>query len=302
MNRRTFLTAGSLAAAAGTLGPITAARRAQAIEPISRMHGPKFKFTLAAYSYRNLLTGSSPPLALADFVNDCAGYGLEGTELTSYYFPQPVTAEYLCALKAQAFRLGLCISSTAIGNDFCLPPGPKRDAQIAHLKQWIDHAQFMGAPIIRIFSGSKGGDQSVEEAHRLAVEAMQEGCAYAARKGVLLGLENHGGLTATPGGMLKLIHDVQSPWLGAWMDTGNFHGEDVYAELEEIAPYTLHVQVKVFVSPRGAPRQPADFGRLARILAGAGYRGWICLEYEEKEDPRTACPRHIDALRKAFAL
>jgi sugar phosphate isomerase/epimerase len=99
---------------------------------------------------------------------------------------------------------------------------------------------------------------------------------------------------------LAIIRDVKSPWFGAWMDTGNFHGEDVYGELEKIAPYTLHVQVKVVTSSRGQGRKPTDFRRLASTLDGVGYRGWICLEYEEKEDPRVACPRYIDQLRKAF--
>lgn len=96
-------------------------RALPAIKPIQRNSGvAKFKFSLAAYSYRDLLTSKPPKLSLdEDFISDCAKMGLEGTELTSYYFPQPVTPEYLCKLKDHAFRLGLDISGTAVGNDFC---------------------------------------------------------------------------------------------------------------------------------------------------------------------------------------
>ena len=45
----------------------------------------------------------------------------------------------------------------------------------------------------------------------------------------------------------------------------------------------------------------ADFGRLAKMLTTAGYRGYIVLEYEESEDPRVACPGHLERLRMAFA-
>jgi sugar phosphate isomerase/epimerase len=187
-----------------------------------------------------------------------------------------------------------------VGNNFSWPPGPQRDKEIAHVKKWIDHAHTLGAPIVRIFSGNVDKQRTPEEVHRLVVEAIEECCQHAAQKGVFLGLENHGGLTSTADGMLAIIRDVKSPWFGAWMDTGNFHGEDVYGELEKIAPYTLHVQVKVVTSSRGQGRKPTNFKRLASILDGVGYRGWICLEYEEKEDPRIACPRYIEQLRKTF--
>lgn len=298
-SRRDFLARATLVTT-GSLMAVLGEQKASATEPIKHQHGSKYKFTLAAYSYRELLTGNQPEYTLKDFIDDCAKFGLEGTELTSYYFPQPVTNEYLCDLKAHAFRLGLTISSTAVGNNFSRPVGPEREREISQVKKWIDHAHTLGAPIVRIFSGNVNKQQTPEEAHRLVVEAIEECCQHAAQKGVFLGLENHGGLTSTVDGMLAIIRDVKSPWFGAWMDTGNFHGEDVYGELEKIAPYTLHVQVKVVTSPRGRGREPTDFRRLARILGGVGYRGWICLEYEEKEDPRIACPRYIEQLRKAF--
>jgi sugar phosphate isomerase/epimerase len=301
-NRRTFLGRAALASAAAAsafLG-IFSAHDTLAIGPIKRRHGSKYRFTLAAYSYRHLLTGDKREYTLENFVDDCAEFGVEGTEPTSYYFPQPVTDEYLCGLKAHAFRLGLSISSTAVGNNFCLPPGARRDKEIAHVKQWIEHAQVLGAHVVRIFSGSVGKQQSADEAHRLVVEGIEECCRHAAKKGIFLGLENHGGLTSTADRMLAIIQEVKSPWFGAWMDTGNFHGQDIYGELNKIAPYTIHVQVKVVTSSRGHGQRPTDFRRLARILDGVGYRGWICLEYEEDEDPRIACPRYIEQLRNAF--
>lgn len=294
-SRRNFLLAAG-AAAAGALKPTAAA-----IEPIRRTGTPKFKFSLAAYSYRNLLTGKTPELTLADFIDDCAKMGLEGTELTSYYFPAEPTPQYLRQVKQQAFRLGLDISGTAVGNDFCHPPGKQRDNQIRAVKQWVDRAELLGAPVIRIFSGQARAGQSEAEAHRLAVDAIEQCCAYAGEHGVYLALENHGGLTTGIDGMLRLIGDVKSEWFGVNLDTGNFHSADPYADLTRIAPYAVNVQIKVAMNPAGGKKEPADFGRLAKILIDSGYRGYIVLEYEEKEDPRQACPKHIDELRAAFA-
>ena len=303
LHRRAFLhqaTVLSTAAACGT-HELWSAALARAIEPIQRNGTAKFKFSLAAYSYRDLLTSKPPKLSLEDFISDCAKMGLEGTELTSYYFPQPVTSEYLCKLKDHAFRLGLDISGTAVGNDFCHPPGEERDKQLQLVKRWVDHAAILGAPVIRIFSGSAKAGQSPDVAHKLAVEGMEECCHYAGQRGVHLALENHGGLTSKADEMLELVRAVKSPWFGVNLDTGNFHGADVYADLAKLAPYALNVQVKVVVSGPDGQKKPSDFGKLAQILTSTGYRGYIVLEFEEQEDPRVACPRYVGELRKAFS-
>jgi len=292
-----MLTAGAAGGLAGGLFP----SGTRAIEPIQRNTTAKFKFSLAGYSYRRLLTGDPPELTLEDFIADCARFGLEGTEPTSYYFPKDVTFDYLRSLKHLTFRLGLDISGTAVGNDFCHPPGPERDEQIAHVKRWIEYAEVLGAPVIRIFSGRPRAEQTLEEAHRLAVQGIEECCDYAGRHGVFLALENHGGLTKEVDGMLKLIADVKSPWFGVNFDSGNFTSADPYADLARIAPYTLNAQIKVVIRTPDRKKVPSDFDRLAKILSDAGYRGYIVLEYEENEDPRTACPRYLEKLREAFS-
>lgn len=300
-SRRGFLASvGAAAGAAAGFGVGHLANRAAAIEPLLRPGSHQFKFSLAAYSYRNLLNAKQNPLSLEEFIADCAKMHLNGTELTSYYFPKDANADYLRHIKETCFSAGLVVSGTAIGNDFCYPPGPDRDAQIQLTRRWIDNAEILGAPVIRIFSGKPHGTDETE-ARRLAVEAIEECCQYAGEHGVHLCLENHGGLTAEVDGMLQLIRAVRSPHFGVNMDTGNFHGSDVYADLAKIAPYALNVQVKVVVSGPDKTKQPTDFNRLARILADGGYRGYIVLEYEEAEDPRTACPRYMEEIRKAFS-
>jgi len=294
-SRRNFLRLGSGAAIATCIS-----RPAAAIDPIKRTGDAKFKFSMAAYSYRKLLQGKDAQLTLFDFVNDCAAAGLEGTELTSYYFPSDVTPEYLRKLKQHCFRLGLDISGTAVGNDFGHPPGPERDDQLAHVKRWVDYAEIMGAPVIRIFAGHPKKGQTPDESHALMVSGMEECCEYAGQHGVHLALENHGGPTASIAGLLALVQDVQSPWFGVNLDTGNFHSDDIYAELEKAAPYALNVQVKVVVSGADRKKKPADFKRLHQILKDCGYRGYIVLEYEESDDPRQACPKYLRQLRNDF--
>jgi sugar phosphate isomerase/epimerase len=113
-----------------------------------------------------------------------------------------------------------------------------------------------------------------------------------------LALENHGGITATPDQMLKIIERVNdSPWFGVNLDGGNFNTDDPYRDLARIAPYAINAQLKTDVSISGK-KQDADLDRVVKILADAGYRGYIVLEYEGQENPKTAVPKHIDTLRR----
>jgi len=293
-DRRAWLI-GSVAALAASRVP-----RGSTAEPPVRPEGSHFKFSLAAYKNRALLQGSDARMTLADFVADCAAFELEGTELTSYYFPDPVTDEYLRDLRRTCFRLGLDVSGTAVRNDFGLPPGAERDRWIAHVKAWVDHSVLLGAPVIRVFAGDVPKGSSPEEAHRRIVEAFEECCDYAGSRGVHLAVENHGGPTATADGLLAIVNDVKSVWFGVNLDTGNFRSDDVYGDLAKTAPHAINVQVKVTVADRSGKSQPMDFGRIAAILRDVGYRGYVVLEYEEGGDPRQESRRHLDALRAAF--
>src|SRR5437762_6045473 len=105
--RRSFLTRTIAAAACAAAPP------ALAIDPIGR-HGPsRMKLSLAAYSFRQALTGSKS-MTLDDFVDRAAAWDLDAVEPTSYYFPDPPTPEYCRRLRRHAFLLGIVISGTAI--------------------------------------------------------------------------------------------------------------------------------------------------------------------------------------------
>ncbi len=275
-----------------------------AASPLPRNGQSHMKLSLAAYSFNKMLATRGTPeeiakagMRLEDVVDFCAAQNLDGVELTSYYFPKDVSNQYLMDLKQQSFRLGLDISGTAIGNDFCFGPGAERDEQLAMTREWIDYAATVGAPVIRIFAGQakSGGDEA--SALKNCIAGISESLDYAATKGVFLALENHGGITATPAQMMRIIDGVKdSPWFGVNLDGGNFATDDPYRDLAVIAPYAINAQIKVMVRPNGV-KEDADYARIIGILKDAGYRGYIVLEYEEG-DPMGEIPRHLDTLRE----
>ncbi|MDR3622899.1 MAG: sugar phosphate isomerase/epimerase [Paludisphaera borealis] len=294
-HRRGFLGRLLLAAAGPTLA---GSSTAWAIPPIAHKRPSHLKLSVAAYSYRQYLTAKPPKMDLFGFVDLAADLGFDAVEPTSYYFPADVDAAYLARFKQHAFLAGLDVSGTAIGNNFCLPPGEKRDKELAHTQLWVDHAAAIGAPVIRIFAGNVPKDAKEEDAFAWAVEGIKASLPYAAERGVVLALENHGGITATPAQLLKLVEAVDAPNFGVNLDTGNFHGEDPYAEFAVIAPYAVNVQVKTEILRKGAPgKEEADLRRIINILERAQYSGYVVLEYEAEEDPLTAIPRYARKLR-----
>jgi len=299
-DRRQFVTTTAWGAAACGLMP----GRAPAADAVKRNGKSHMKLSLAGYSFSRFLPRNWTPEQLAgakmnldQFIHYCAELDLDGTELTGYYFPRDITHAYLMHLKQLTFQLGLDISGTAIGNDFCLAPGAGRAAQLKMTRDWIDHAAAMGAPVIRIFAGRVPKGDSEAVAIERCVEGINESLRYAAERGVFLALENHGGITATPEQMLRIIKAVDSsPWFGVNFDGGNFRTDDPYRDMARIAPYAINAQLKVAVSVNGR-KQPADMERIVKILKAANYRGYVVLEYEENDDPWKGIPPHIKKLR-----
>ena len=301
--RRQFISAGAAALAGLSLASLV-----PAADPIVRSGQPHLKLSLAAYSfYRHLSQNWPSPkhegsMTLLDFIDFCGEQDLDGVELTSYYFPKQITPEYIQQVKEKTFRLGLDISGTAIGNDFCKPAGEALDAEKAMTRQWIDYAAQLGAPVIRIFAGYVPPGDTEAAALDRCVAAIDESVAYAASKGVVLALENHGGVTATPEQLLAIVKRVApSSSFGVNFDSGNFNTADPYASLEMIAPYAMNTQVKVSVLPAGGQKQPSDLARVIRILKQAHYRGYLVLEYEDEAEPRTAIPPLLKQLRELIA-
>jgi sugar phosphate isomerase/epimerase len=296
-SRRRFLAA-SAPLAAGVPLAAGLARAAFAAEPPSRPPGGKLKLALAAYSYRKFLTGErTPAMTLQTFADRAAALQVDGVELTSYYFPETVTPEYVAGLKRHCYILGLDIVGCPVRNTFTYPAGAQRDKEIAHVRRWIDIAADLGSPSIRIFAGDLQTGQTAKEAQANCVECIEACAETAARRGVLLALENHHGVVADPEGLLAIVRAVRSDWCGINLDTGNFRTADPYADLAKCAPYAVTVQLKTEVRPGGGKPQEADLPRLVRILKDAGYRGYVTLEYEAAEDELVAVPKALDRLR-----
>lgn len=246
-----------------------------------------------------------------------ADMGFDGVEVLHRQMEKEDN-DYLQKLKRRAFTLGLDLMGFSTHQGFLSPNKDVRQKNIDHTIKCIEMAYALGIPTMRVNTGTWGTSKNFDELMKnrgiepppkgvtdedgfgWVVESLGQ-CLKAAEKcGVLLGLENHWGLGRTPEGVLRVVKEVKSPWLKVTLDTGNFL-EDPYDKLEQLAPEAVLVQAKTYFGGGLWYTLDLDYDRIAGLLRKHNYRGYISLEFEGKEDPRTGVSKSLDLLRKAFA-
>ena len=155
----------------------------------------------------------------------------------------------------------------------------------------------------------KTWQEASRQATREAVEAwmaaaMQECAEHGAKYGVIIGIQNHGDFIASGAQHLSLLARVNHRWCGAIVDTGKYVTADPYQDIAQVAPFAVNWQVKE--SPFGRADRPAtDWKKLAAILRGSGYRGYVPIETlamsRKDYDPYTLAAQVLRDLRNALA-
>lgn len=231
-----------------------------------------------------------------DLVHLAVELDTDGLDLTVYWFPSTQDS-FLLPLRRLAYRNAVEIYSISVRSDLCKPPGEAREKQAAELRNWVDVANKLGASHIRVFGGTVPKDSTADQAAGWVTEMLKPAAEYAGSRGVVLGLENHGGVTEKAATIIGIVKAVDSPWVGINLDTGNFN-RDAYNQIAMCLPYAVNTQFKAHIRDENGQSVPSDWSRLVRMFRDGGYRGYFALEYEEKEPARTAVPRLQRELNK----
>ena len=67
-----------------------------------------------------------------------------------------------------------------------------------------------------------------------------------------------------------------------------------------LAPQTVFMQAKTYYGGGLWYTLDLDYDRIGHIMKHANYPGYVSLEFEGKEDWKTAIPKSLAVLRKAF--
>jgi sugar phosphate isomerase/epimerase len=281
-------------------------------DPVIIRHGDAYvKLSLNAYSFSKLLNdnlrGRGPGITLFGLLDFCAENNFDAIDPTGYFFPgypEVPSDEYINEFKRRAFHLGLDISGTGVRNNFASPDPEKRAADVQHVKEWIEVAAKLGAPVIRVFAGPvpEGYEDKWDEVAGWMVGCFKECAEYGEKFGVLVGVQNHGDMLKTADQTIKVVKMVNSDWFGIIVDTGYFLTDDPYVDIEKVIPYAVNWQVKE--SPFGKESEiRTDLARLMKIIKRSGYRGYLPIETLSVQgrpyDPYTLVPAFLEEVRTA---
>lgn len=242
-----------------------------------------------------------------DFLRYCKDQGYDSVELLDCFWKE--TDDEIDKVNNLASELEVSIGCYSIGNDFALPDENKRAEQVEYVKNGIDVAFRLGAPILRVFGGSPKKGVEFEQAFHWITDGFRECTKKAEDNGVIMAMENHGTLSGSARQVSQIILKVKSPNFKATADMANFLlvDENPVEALKVLHEDIAHVHCKdmcfpesgenpVFTSLKGRGYTGCNVGEgevnaksCLEYLKKVKYDGMISIEYEGSE-PVTGIP------------
>ena len=213
---------------------------------------------------------------------------------------------YLRRIKLKCHSYGLPIGFVGAGEGFVgqasgpggevvgipLPPRDLRE-RITQVKEAVDIAAFMGAPLIRLFGGGiPARSENRQALWSGVIESFQEVCDYAAGRGILIGLHNHAPVVPPEGDdVLGILGDVDRKNFTFILDTGQWRGSpgssrhdpevDFYRYMEQTAAHASYVRAKIYKIDSGR-EEWLDYRRIMTILKSANFNGNMSIVFEDR--------------------
>jgi sugar phosphate isomerase/epimerase len=242
-----------------------------------------------AYSFRKYLADGR--MSMEDFIRKGVEMDVTGVDMTAYWL-KSTDPEYLAGLRHLAFKNDVPFSGAACGTSMVQADPAQRAQALEDIRKWVDATQLLGASHLRVFAGKLPKDATLAQGIDWTVETMKPACEYSSKKGITLGIEDHSGITQTADACLEIMRRVDSPYAGINLDIAHFipsPSQDAYAQIEACVPYATHTHIHNEFDGG----TPIDLDRVWRIFVKGGYKGYMSVEYEEKEDAMTGVPKAV---------
>jgi sugar phosphate isomerase/epimerase len=239
--------------------------------------------------YAGLQQPPDRTMTVWDFLHRARRLGVSGVSLESCFLS--TEHDFLLRLRDKLDSYGLA-RVWAWGHPTGLGSGTDHQAA-RDLVSHLAHAREIGAGVMRIVGGNRRTRPASFAQHKRRLGGMLKKLLGAARDhGIVLALENHIDLTADE--MMDLVGDLDSPWLGVCLDTGNNLRlqEDPVVVAAKLAPLARATHVKDIGVRRGDPKEFAfwpsvplgkglvDLGAVIGLLREARYEGLLAIEVD----------------------
>jgi sugar phosphate isomerase/epimerase len=190
-------------------------------------------------------------------------------------------------LAARGLKIA-CVSSSSAMHE---KDPAKRTQSLADAKQFIDLAEALEAPYVRVFGNNIDGPR--QEIIAQVAAGMHELAEYSGPRGVTVIIESHGDFTdsATLKQVLTLANSPHAALLwDAHHTFASSHEEPEYT-VKELGPWIRHTHLKDSV-PDGKERKYVLTGkgdvpvkRQVDALRSIDYKGYYCFEWEKVWHP-----------------
>jgi sugar phosphate isomerase/epimerase len=194
-------------------------------------------------------------------------------------------ARYLAELKRSAAEAGtrLFLLMGGIVDGTGGAGGPRKGKAADHART-IERAAALGCGYVRFFVAAADGERAVV-AQRCA-EALAPLADRAQAGGLMLAIEPGGSNLTKDGAFLaETMRQLRHAHCRLMPDFGKLAG-DVYEGTRAMMPFAAVISAKTHEFDAAGNQVEFDYFRLMRIVAEAGYRGTVAIEWEGKQlDP-----------------
>src|SRR5262245_18832765 len=189
--------------------------------------------------------------------------------------------------------LGIVVSDLGASAHMHEKDPSARAAQLDEGRRFIDLAHALGVPYVRMFGDKIPPGEPREESLKRVVDGFQEMAAHAKTAGVTVLIESHGDFTHSAD-LRTILDRVASPAFALLWDAHHTFvagGEAPADTFKQLGAFVRHTHLKDS-KPEGTDRRYVLTGtgevpvkEQVRLLAGAGYKGFYCYEWEKKWHP-----------------
>ncbi len=279
VSRRGFTKTIAMAGIGSAVLPVIKSEEKSVPNSFQTSSAERLKISLNAYSFDKPLRAGT--MTIDNLLDFCARTGFDGVDLTGYYFqgyPVAPPDEFIYNVKKKAFRLGLGISGTGVRNDFSWSDAVKRAGEKQLVKDWIIVAEKLGAPLVRIFTGTLSKEKFTwEERAKWIAEDISECTEFGKNHGVMMAIQNHNDFLKTSSDVEKMMSMVNSGWNGLLLDIGSYHTPDPYKDIAINSKHAISWQLKekVFINDN---QVDTDFSKIIAIARQCRYTGYLPIE------------------------
>lgn len=290
------------------------------------------KLGLSSYSFRPLLANGD--LTIESMFDWLAEHDAEHLEIATFSLaPDARDPSYDLSCDEQAIerllasvaRTGIPVSGLCLGANF-LGTEAERQRQIDLVRRHVDLCQRLGAGFLRHdvvpwnLRASEIAD--LETTIVTLADASREVAEYAAARGVVTSVEDHGFFINASENLLTLVQAVDHSNFKLTVDIGNFlcvddapeaataatlphasfvHVKDFYVRDTEPGPGWLKTTEGRFIRGSVFGFGDLDARGLLRTVVKSGYDGFVSLEYEGNEPTLYGCEIGLQNLRRLLS-